>query len=131
MSKKRLQRWECTAEYDHERWETEIEWEKHKDGDWCESADVEKLEIQLDNLLKELEETRIDLAVALEKVNAKDRHVETLKSRLSACSQELRARREYADACNGERFISEQAWEHARKRIDELRAATDAAGGVD
>lgn len=47
---KKLQRWDCDAEYDHETSKTEIEWEKHKDGAWCKAADVERLEIELDNL---------------------------------------------------------------------------------
>lgn len=63
-------------------------------------------------------------------ISARDARIAELERHLAACEAELRARREYADACNGERFISEQAWEHARKKIDELRAATDAAGGV-
>jgi len=72
-----------------------------------------------------------DERAALEiELSARDARIAELERQIEIRNAELRARREYADACNGERFISEQAWEHARKKIDELRAATDAAGGV-
>jgi uncharacterized coiled-coil protein SlyX len=109
------------------RCEPERQLVEARNGEWCRASEVDAALSARDARIASLE---LDYAVALTTLAERDARIAELERHLAACKAELRARREYADACNGERFISEQAWEHARKKIDELRAATDAAGGV-